>query len=190
MNNKNYSKSYNKNQIDNLITQTPTVESPGDDRKDFIEIKTNYNNDINHVDTRLIQIQDYISSLQTQVNNLKNLINNETNPGQRGKFYQILNECLELIATFESLYLKAMEVKFRYRKEQSDFICRKARYIEIELAKLGLEDKSQEVNTARLVEMLNNLEKSSLKNETENEIKNNSLSNIMTRIEDDDKYRL
>ena len=162
---------------------------PGEERADFSEVKRNYKQDITHVDSRLTQLQSYITTLNSQAQNLKTLIQNEKDPSKRAKQYQILNECLELIATFEGLYLKAMEVKFRYRKEQTDFIVKKAKYIEIELAKLTADDKASDLNTAKLVEMLQSFERMVLEKAGSNG-EPAALPEAITKIDDEEKYKL
>lgn len=99
----------------------------------LIAIEKSLNSDIQTTDIRMSEIQLYLADLKTQLQQLKALVANEKDPGKRANLYKIINNTLEIAATYEGLYLKALEVKYRYRQEFTNAIHRKVKLLEIDL---------------------------------------------------------
>lgn len=192
--------SRNNTVLDELLEDTqnekktkPEVEVV-DREKDFNVVKSDVIKDIDHVDLRMAQIQSYITALDATVTKTKTALASENDPNKRSKLYGIMNQALEMIATFEGLYLKAMEVKHRYRQDQADFLLKKVKLLEIELRKMDSDDAAG-LNTPKLVEMINALQSKldatatkTSEAEAGKEV-SKQIGNIID-IEDDPKYRL
>lgn len=119
----------------------------------------NLEDDILNVDQRLGNIQLYITGLDTQISNLRNTIKNEKDNAKKGKLYEVINNCLKILSEYQNLYLKGLDIKRNYRSEQNELTLRKIRFWEVELRKMQTDD-AMGMNNARLVEHMNNLQKS------------------------------
>ena len=179
-------------QINNAVDIEILEADISEQKKEFKALEVEFNADIDHVDLRMAQIQGYITTLDSHVAKAKQALVNESDPNKRSKYYGIMNTALSMIAEYESLYLKAMEIKHRYRKDKSEFVLKRVKLSDIDLRKMESDDASG-LNTPKLVEMINKLEtmlNSGGKPSAETAEKvSNTIGNIMN-IEDDPKYRL
>lgn len=123
----------------------------------LISIENSLNTDLNNTDIRMQNIQSYIADLGTQIVQLKTMAANEKDPYKRSNLYKVINSTLEICATFEGLYLKALEVKFKFRQEFINAVHKKIKLFEIELDQL---ETGGELNKVELVKMMNQLQKS------------------------------
>lgn len=110
------------------------------------------------IDQRMVSLQEYILDLKTQTQNIKSIIPSEKDPARRANLYKLINTSLELIATFEGLLLKSLEVKNRYRQEFINSVHRKIKLFEIDLKQI--EDSIGELNTVGLIKIVNALQQS------------------------------
>lgn len=170
-----------------------TVEDPKH-TVEFTRREKNLDLDINHIDTRLGSIQQYISGIDTQLTNIRNNIKTETDAGRKGRLYQVLNDCLKLASEFQSVYLKALDIKSGYRKEQNNLTLRKTKFHEIELKKQQ-EDDASGLNTSQLVEMVNRMNNqiNDIRQEADADSKNKTKASaqlIANEFDVDEKYKL
>lgn len=120
-------------------------------------LENSLNEDIYNVDNRMQQIQEYILELKNQTNYLKALIAAEKDGGKRASLYRLVNNAFELIATFEGLLLKSLDVKHKYRQEFINSVHRKIKLFELELE---ASDGIGELNAVGLLKMVGLLQKS------------------------------
>lgn len=167
-----------------------TKQSSGktDDRTQELmsEFKTRHENlvtDISGVDRRAGEIQKNISTLDIQVENLKNLIKGETDSGKKGKLYGLLNECLELLAKYHDIYLKCLDIKHKYRKEEDDLLLKRSRFFEIDMRKVGRE--LEDLNLSNLVSMMQ-----ALQNRLNDTGGDQMIHEISGELEENDSYKL
>lgn len=123
----------------------------------LITIEEALDTDLQNTDIRMNELQLYLSDLKSQIQQLKSLVANEKDPSKRANLYKIINNTLEICATFEGLYLKALEVKHRYRQEFANSIHRKIRLLEIDLEQA---ESVGELNKVGLVKVVNLLQTS------------------------------
>ena len=126
----------------------------------LIVIENELQIDLRTADIRMQNLQNYISNLSSQTTQLQTMATNEKDPQKRGNLYKIINQTLELCATFEGLYLKAMEVKHRYRQEFNASVHKKVKLLEIELE---LNDSVGELNKVELLRIVDTLNKNFVK---------------------------
>lgn len=112
-------------------------------------------NDIKLIDNQYSALCKYILDLDTQLNNLKNLIRLESDPTKKGKLFTVLNTSLEIMAKYQELLVKHFGTKFNYRKEQNDTVFRKIKLLEIELKKANEEEK--DFSTGSLFKLMNEM---------------------------------
>lgn len=147
----------------------------------------NLERDVNHVDARMKHINDFVINLETQVNNLRALIANDDNSSKRGHYYTLMNTCVELNARYEELYLKCLDIKFKYRKEQDDLQYKVKKMVHIELPRLKKEDDGDgELSSIRLSKMLNTIMNKLDKTDGEA----NDMIKSLTELDDNDDYKL
>jgi len=156
------------NEVDKLLQNSASKQKidKDDEQTDGLrlesEFKLNFkslDDDIQHIDMRLAHINKFIVNLETQVNNLRALIANDTNSAKRGSYYTLMNTCVELNARYEDLYLRCLDIKFKYRKEQDDLGHKVKRMTNIELPKAKISDGggSGEMSSVRLSQLLKEL---------------------------------
>ena len=121
----------------------------------LITIEDALSGDIQATDIKMSDIQLYLTDLRTQLQQLKSLVANEKDPGKRANLFKIINNTLEIIATFEGLYLKALEVKFKYRQEFTNAIHRKVKLLEIDLKQ---SESVSELNKTQLLTIIGKLQ--------------------------------
>lgn len=177
------------NNIAELLDEDISQVEDGDVKlgKNFTKTEDIVHKDVTHVENRLSNIQLYISSLDTQVNNIKQLIQNEKDPAKKGKLYGVLNNSMELIVKFQDLYLKAMDIRYKYRREQVDFLIKKTKLIEIDLRKYK-DLSSADLNTSKLVQLIMNIQ-TQLENYNETG-KESEIHERLKSIEEDDRYKI
>ena len=140
----------------------------------LIVIENELQIDLRTADIRMQNLQNYISNLSSQTSQLQTMASNEKDPQKRGNLYKIINQTLELCATFEGLYLKAMEVKHRFRQEFNASVHKKVKLLEIELE---LNDSVGELNKVELLRIVDTLNKNFIKfSESQNPDSNVQLS--------------
>ncbi len=181
-------------EIDSLIQSSRSKEFQlklSDDElqlnKKFKERFENLCKDIDHIDFRMKHINNFITNLETQVNNLRALIANDENPSKKASYYTLMNTCVELNARYEDLYLKCIDIKFKYRKEQDDLDWRIKRMIHLELPKLKTDDAgNEELSSTKLSKLLNIiLDKL---NSTDN--KTGAVFDSIAELEQDKEYKI
>lgn len=128
------------------------------------EFKPNFDSlkaDIEHIDSRMQHINKFIVNMETQVNNLRALIANDTNSSKRGSYYTLMNTCVELNARYEDLYLKCMDIKFKYRKEQDDLAHKVKKLSHLDIPRMrkdiGDGDELGELSASKLASILTKL---------------------------------
>ena len=121
----------------------------------LIKIENSLNSDIQNTDVKMGDIQLYLADLRTQLQQLKSLVANEKDPQKRANLFKVINNTLEIIATFEGLYLKALEVKFKYRQEFTNTIHRKVKLFEIDLKEA---ETVNELNKTQLLTVIGKLQ--------------------------------
>lgn len=121
----------------------------------LILIEKSLNSDIQNTDIRMSNIQLYLSDLNTQAQQLKSMVANEKDSGKRANLYKVINNTLEMCANFEGLYLKALEVKYRYRQEFINSVHRKFKLLEIDLEQNEI---GSELNKAQLLTFMGKLQ--------------------------------
>lgn len=158
-----------------------------------VRIKTEFNirfdnleKDIAHIDGRMKHIQNFCTNLDLQIKNLQTLVKADNNPGKKGQYYQIMNSCMELNATYEQLYIRCMELKQRYRKEQDDLHSKISRFVELEMPKANIENHDQALTPASLAMMMQELTRSITTNDKKAEVIKTSLQ----ELEEDPDYKL
>lgn len=156
------------------VVQIPDLQKLDDDghlskdqiNNQLIKIEDSLIGDIQVTDVKMSDLQLYLTDLRTQLQQLKSLVANEKDPGKRANLFKIINNTLEIIGMFEGLYLKALEVKFKYRQEFTNTIHRKVKLLEIDLK---TSESVSELNKTQLLTVIGKLqttfEKLSLKNE-------------------------
>jgi hypothetical protein len=183
--------------IDDLINLPNANLSEDNDMDNFesnnLSIKkqfeTNFKNlelDITHIDLRLSHIQKFIVNFEGQVDQLRNIIKNTSDPSKKASLYAILNNSIELNARYEEIYIKCLDLKQKYRHNQSDLNYKTVRLIELELSKVKEEENS--LTPGRLAQMVNEL--SSVVNTQSNNHSSNILIDDISSIQNDPKYRI
>lgn len=155
------------------------------------EFKDNFQSlkeDIEHIDIRMQHINKFIVNLETQVNNIRALIANDENPAKRGSYYTLMNTCIELNARYEELYLKCMDIKYKYRKEQDDLNhkVKKLSHLDIPKMRGGGDDPNAELSASKLAKILFTLSEKLDKTDTET----NKVFNTIQDLEDDPDLRI
>lgn len=187
-------------EVDKLIQSTVSkkavadvVVDPGDAsarafEKEFKDNFQSLKEDIEHLDTRMQHINKFIVNLETQVNNIRALIANDENPAKRGSYYTLMNTCMELNARYEELYLKCMDIKYKYRKEQDDLNHKVKKLSHLDIPKLrgGSDDPNAELSASKLAKILFTL--SEKLDKTDNETK--TVLNTIQDLEDDPDLRI
>lgn len=179
-----------KKQIDELLEENdaPKIEETSTRvENNFKRTEKDISSDISHVENRLSNIQIYITSLDTQMNNTKTLVQQEKDPSKKGKLYGVLNNCMELIVKFQDLYLKAMDIRYKYRREQVDFILKKTKLIEIDLRKYE-DDSASDLNTSKLLQLIMNIQHQLEDYKETGE--ETEIQEKLKAVEDDDKYKI
>lgn len=106
------------------------------------EFKVRFNNleaDIKHVNTRLDHVQQFVLLFENQIDHLKNLIKNDKG-GKRAHYYTLMNSAMDLNSRYEELYIKLMDLKHKYRKEEDDLNIKVAKMVEVDISRLSDED--------------------------------------------------
>jgi len=146
--------------------------------------------DITHIDSRMAHINKFIVNMETQVNNLRALIANDTNSSKRGSYYTLMNTCVELNARYEDLYLKCMDIKFKYRKEQDDLVHKVKKIASIDIPRLRQagdgEEGLGELSASKLASILTKL--TDKINGTDKEA--NALTQTLEDLKNDPDYKI
>src|SRR6056297_2060870 len=135
-------------EVDKLLqnNQSKVVKEKSSLDRDFEnEFSNRFKNleeDIQNVDSRMAHLNKFIVNMETQVNNLRALIANDTNSSKRGSYYTLMNTCVELNARYEELYLKCMDLKYKYRKEQDDLSHKVKKLTHLDIPKMKKEAES------------------------------------------------
>lgn len=185
--------------IDKILNQEENKEEPQIEPKkyntEFDKRVENLEIDVEHIDNRLGLIQSYITGIDTQLSNLKNLIKNCQNPNEKGKLYNLLNQALELNVKYQDLYLKALDIKRNYRKEQDEFSYKKIRFIEIEIKKAEGDEDERGLTPTKLMQIMKELqsdiqqERKEVK-EIDTKPQTNSVMDAISILNDDPDYRI
>ena len=146
----------------------------------------NLEKDITHIDNRMGHIQQFCTNLDAQVQNLQALIQNDQNPGKKAQYYQVMNNCMELNASYETLYIRCMELKQKYRKEQDDLHTRISKFTEIEIPKAKVDHGEQALTPANLALMMQELTRSIHKNDS----KADTLKASIQELEENNDYKM
>jgi hypothetical protein len=158
-------------------------------KKQFSENFNNLELDISHIDLRLSHIQKFIVSFEGQIEQLKTIIKNTSDPTKKSNLYAVLNNSIELNVRYEEIYIKCLDLKQKYRHNQSDLNYKVIRMIELELSKIKEEEET--LSPGRLAQMVNEL--SAVihnKSNSLNSITSEELVNDITSIQNDPKYRI
>jgi len=196
------------NEVDKLLDSTtkehPFVTEPDVDpdvapdltlpsrliESEFEDKYQNLKDDIESVDARMLHINKFIVNLETQVNNIRALIANDENPNKRGSYYTLMNTCIELNARYEELYLKCLDIKFKYRKEQGDlsYKVKKMSHIDIPRMKQGVkkDDGGGELSAGKLSSLLHKLNEKLNKTDSDT----SDVLKSLTELETDEEYKI
>lgn len=183
------------NNISPSPSRTTPLENINDDdlsqtkiriKKEFETRFINLDTDIDHIDGRMKHIQQFCTNLELQVKNLQTLVNSDNNSAKKGQYYQIINSCMELNATYEQLYIRCMELKQRYRKEQDDLHSRISRFVEFDMVKANLDVADQNLTPSSLALMMQDLTSAILNNDK----KAVDIKASLQELEDDPDYKL
>jgi len=156
-------------------------------RDEFSTYFTNLERDITHIDNRMSHIQQFIINLTSQIDNIKQLIKSDPNAGKKGQYYQLMNTCMEINARYEDLYIKCMDLKQRYRKEQDDLKLKLSKLTEIDIHRVDTNDMSKQTLTpATLATMLHQLTEVIGKND----IQSNKVKESIMQLNEDPDFKL
>lgn len=200
-----------KKELNELLTSLPPSPFEDKDESDYQDINQldknlsqyvkvfdycskNLDIDIEHVNSRLSLLQTYITSIDTQLVNLKNFIKNAQNDGQKVRLYKLLNESLEIGVKYHELYLRALDIKYKYRKEQDDFNYKKVDYQSIRYPKSQQEDASKDgVTLSDLMEFMKSVERQIKESQSVSSnpaSNNNHIANIFKELNEDPDYKI
>ena len=171
------------------INKAPQIDLPEQIQLDgkFTEKFDNLSHDIDHIDARMKHINDFVINLETQVNNLRALIANDDNPTKRGHYYTLMNTCVELNARYEELYLKCLDIKFKYRKEQDDLQYKVKKMVHLDIPRLKKDNiEDGDLSSSKLSSMLNTIMSKLDKTDTEA----NDMVKSLTEFENDNDYKI
>jgi len=177
------------------LSETKLIESEFEDdieknqskiRNEFEVRFKNLEIDIEHIDSRLSHIQKFVINMETQVDNIKNLIKLEKHPGKKGNYFGLMNTAIEINAKYEDLYLKCLDIKYKYRKEQNDLNVRISRMAEIELPKAGINTSEDILSPGKLAKMISDLTTAISKNDTAA----NDLTDSLLAVNENPEYNL
>ncbi len=155
-------------------------------KSEFAQRFDNLEKDIVHIDARMQHIQQFCTNLDAQVQNLQQLVKSDNNPGKKGQYYQIMNSCMELNATYEMLYIRCMELKQRYRKEQDDLHSKISRFTEVEIPKSKVDVSEQALTPASLAIMMQELTSAI----TNSDKKAEKIHTSLQELEDNPDYKI
>jgi len=155
----------------------------------------NLEEDIQNLDIKLGEIDKTICELDTQIANVKNIISGETDNQKRGRLFGVLNECLELKGKYHDIYIKGLDTKFKYRREENDITYKELRLTEIDIPKVKSGEKDKGFNLGELIESfkglqmsLNNVENNKQNDQKEDQ-KEDYLNNVLHDLKDE-KFKL
>ena len=180
----------------NIESNLPDDESPLESETTFSKtnIKKQFEStvnaldvDVSHIDLRLSHIQKFIINFEGQIDQIKSIIKNTSDPSKKSNLYGVLNNSIELNAKYEEIYIKCLDLKQRYRKEQSDLNYKIVKLIEFEMSKIKEEEQS--LTPGRLAQMVNELS-STINKQTNNLSENNNLITDISAIHNDPKYKI
>lgn len=150
--------------------------------KEFDNLEDNLKLDITHIDHRMSDIQQYITTLDTQLNNLQILIQNQKDPATKSGMYKIYNNTLEIIAKFQQIYQTFFQTKHNYRREHDDLICKKLRLVNIDIKRA----EDGELTPTTLLTVLQQLSGQIEKDTTGP----NKITSSIDVLESDDLYKI
>jgi len=156
-------------------------------RKQFESTVSNLEVDISHIDLRLSHIQKFIVNFEGQIDQIRNIIKNTSDASKKASLYGILNNSIELNARYEEIYIKCLDLKQKYRRDQSDLNYKIVKLIELELSKIKEEEES--LTPGRLAQMVNELS-STINKQSNREPEDTDLINDISSIHDDPKYKI
>jgi len=177
-------------QLENDIVKEDEIKDVKTEvKKQFLETFENLDRDISHIDLRLSHIQKFIVNFESQIDQLRNIIKNTTDSNKKSNLYTILNNSIELNARYEEIYIRCLDLKQKYRKEQSEANYKVVRLMEIELNKIGIDDT--QLTPGRLAQMLNELSSAVNKKQDERSpsIADDLIGDI-SALQNDPKYRI
>lgn len=180
-----------KNSINDLFD--PITEDTEDDEnfdelsveaKIELNLKDNFTaltNDVNHVDTRLADIQTRIVDLDSAIIGIKNIIKQEKDQKRKFELYKTMNYTTDLVIQLQDIYQKYLTIKLNYRKEQDHLSLNKIRLLEVDLKRVD-----NKIDGALTPSMLVSMVKSlSGVNQAENK-----LVESINELEEDPDYKL
>lgn len=172
---------------DNSPLPPETEFNKAEIKKQFETTVNNLDTDISHIDLRLSHIQKFIINFEGQIDQIRTIIKNTTDPSKKASLYGILNNSIELNARYEEIYIKCLDLKQKYRKDQSDLNYKVVKLIELELSKIKEEEES--LTPGRLAQMVNELS-STISKQSNNDPTDPSLLNDISSIQEDPKYKI
>ena len=107
---------------------------------------------------------------------------------------------MELGIKYHELYLKALDIKHKYRKEQDEFVYKKADFFGIKVKRAELDTSKEGLSLSALMDLIKNVEtkmvsdKSKSKPKTESDSEQKEVSNpvfdAISLLNEDPDYRL
>ena len=173
---------FDENEIEEQLDDTVSEKV----RFEYVQYFKNLESDITHIDNRMSHIQKFITNLDTQVQHIQSLIKSDANPGKRGNYYQIMNTCMELNARYEDLYIKCMDLKQKYRKEQDDLKHKVSRLVDIDIPKSKVDVGHHSLTPGNLAMMIQELTSAIGKNDRSAE----KIQDSIQTLYDDPDYQL
>lgn len=139
---------------------------------ELIESKNNLRTDIDHIDSRLIDITKNINLIQSNIDRVTNIIlhfNSQQSQQQKiGTYYSIQGDLLKTLTGFNDSYEKLLNLKFRYRSEQNDLSLKTIRLYQIELRKLENDIRDDDVNYKHVLNAISKITNTEEKSNTNN----------------------
>lgn len=165
------------------LFEQPSDQDPNEQLdKEFDGLEINLKQDITHVDHRMSDIQQYIITLDSQLNSLQVIIKNEKDSSKKGGLYKVYNNTLEMIARFQQIYQTFFQTKYNYRREHDDLICRKLRLIKVDMKRA----EDGELTPTTLLTVLQQLS-GQIEKDTGG---SNKVSDSIDELDSDDLYKI
>ncbi len=115
--------------------------------KEYEELLNNIDLDINHIITKLSEIQKYIITLEIIITGLETELLNEQDPRKKVYLSKTLLIYIEKITIIQDSYHRFLSLKQNYRSEQNRIITNKTKL------RIDVEIKSKEENIGQLASM-------------------------------------
>ncbi len=103
--------------------------------KKFDENFNRLTTDIKYIESKFEAVQDRITEIDLQLNHIKQIINT-LQGADKAKMFNIYNELLKLLSQFYSNLSVLIDLRQKYRSQESDLKYKSVRLIELEMKKI------------------------------------------------------